>query len=85
MTVGLGGAERGGAALRGDGLYDEIDARLRGRRLSQRRTERERDRGHENRKHDFLLVALLENIVGLRLPLSRSVSNLVGGSVSDAD
>jgi hypothetical protein len=53
---GLGGAERGGAALRGDGLYDEIDARLRGRRLGHRRPEHERDGWHENAQHDFLLV-----------------------------
>ena len=53
---GLGGADRGGTALRGDGLLDEIDAGLRGRRGSQRRAERERERGHENAQHDFLLI-----------------------------
>jgi hypothetical protein len=52
---GLGRADRGGAALRGDGLLDEVDARLRSRRLRQRRAENERGRRHENTQHDFLL------------------------------
>jgi hypothetical protein len=51
---GLGCTDRSGAALRGDGLFDQIDARLRGRRLRQRRTERERDGGCNNTQHDFL-------------------------------
>src|SRR3954469_3509537 len=50
----LGGAYRGGAALRGDGLSDEIDARLRGRRRCQRSAERERDGRCKNTQHDFL-------------------------------
>lgn len=41
---GLGKAERCYAALRGDGLSNEIDARLRERRLRQRCAENERER-----------------------------------------
>ena len=57
----LGGAERIGAALRGDGLFDEIDARLRGRRLRQRRAERERDGRCKNTQHDFLPCDVIAN------------------------
>ena len=53
---GLGGTERGRAAHSGDGLLDEIDARLRGRRLHQRRAEHERDGGYENTHHGFLRI-----------------------------
>ena len=52
-----GFTDRSGAALRGDGLFDQIDARLRGRRLRQRRAECERDGECNNTQHDSSLVA----------------------------
>ena len=59
--VVLGRRYRSGAALRGDGLFDQIDARLRGRRRCQRSAERERDGGCKNTQHDFLPCDVIAN------------------------
>ena len=59
--VVFGGAYRSGAALRGDGLSGEFDARLRGRRRCQRSAERERDGRCKNTQHDFLPCDLIAN------------------------
>ena len=68
---GLGRADLGGAALRLDRLLDQVDARLRGSRLNQRRAQCERGGGYQNTPHDVLPLCLIANVVGLRAPLSR--------------
>src|SRR6267378_2864834 len=53
---GLGGAERRRAALCGDGLFYQVDARLRRCRLHLRRTQHECDSGYENTPHGVLPI-----------------------------
>ena len=45
-------------------LFDEIDTRLRGRRLRQRRAEHERDGGYKTTPHNFLQYVVSANVVG---------------------
>ncbi len=72
---GLGGAERRGAALRGDGLSYEVGARLRGRRLRQRRAEHERSGGYKNTPHDFLPIVRLQTSLVCARPFPTGVSD----------
>src|SRR5262245_34241765 len=85
---GLGGAQRCGAALRRDGLSYEIGARLRSRRLRQRRAEHERDGDHANTPHDFLPISggILPAPCNISLADFAEAGGLVsyGASIADA-
>jgi hypothetical protein len=63
---GLGGGECRRAALCGDGLLYQLDARLRRCRL--RRAKRECDGGYKNTLHDVLPDCAMTKVVGVLGP-----------------